>query len=302
LREFNKYLFSRCIVALEKCLCDAMVDKSSVDDVVLVGGSTRIPKVQSMLCDFFNGKELCRSINPDEAVAYGAAIQASILSGETSEGAVGDMLLLDVTPLSLGIEVEIGTSTEGLMSVIIPRNTSIPTKTKKEWFSTNYHNQTSVLILSSRWLRVRRESASTKHNNLLGNFILSGIPPAPRGVPRIDVTFDIDTNGILNVLAEDKTTGRTNEITISYDSGRARRRLSAWCMRLRGTRGRGTSQRRGKGASQGVEGDSVTLPSPSLITDLTSMGWMLVEQGHVPWILLFLGVDFLLLVSGLAYA
>ncbi|KAG2552921.1 hypothetical protein PVAP13_9KG490200 [Panicum virgatum] len=214
--ELNKNLFSSCIEALEKCLRDAKVEKSSVDDVVLVGGSTRIPKVQSMLRDFFHGKELCRSINPDEAVAYGAAIQASILNGETSDGAVGDMVLLDVTPLSLGIEVENGTATDGgLMNVVIPRNTAIPTKTKKEWYSTNYHNQTSVLIQV-----YEGESTNTKHNNLLGKFVLSGIPPAPRGVPRIDVTFDIDANGILNILAEDKTTGRTNNISIVYESGR----------------------------------------------------------------------------------
>ncbi|GJN08293.1 hypothetical protein PR202_ga26199 [Eleusine coracana subsp. coracana] len=165
--ELNKGLFSSCMEALEKCLRDANVDKCQVHDVVLVGGSTRIPKVQVMLHEFFDGKELCRSMNPDEAVAYGAAIEASILSGEIGDGAAGDMVLLDVTPLSLGIEVDMGITT-GMMSVVIPRNTANPAKKKKEGFSTKTDNQLSVLIKV-----FEGESASTKDNNLLGKFVLS---------------------------------------------------------------------------------------------------------------------------------
>ncbi|CAL4930386.1 unnamed protein product [Urochloa decumbens] len=211
--ELNKDLFSGFMETVKKCLLDAHVDKSSVHDIVLVGGSTRIPKVQSMLRDFFNGKELCCSIDPDEAVAYGAAIQASILGGQTRDGMVGDMLLLDVTPLSLGIE----TRDDFTMNVVIPRNTPIPIKKVKD-FSTFYDNQTSVLIQV-----YEGESASTKHNNLLGKFELTGIPLAPKGVPRIDVTFNIDVNGVMNVSAKDKTTGRKNDITITNHSGRLRK-------------------------------------------------------------------------------
>ncbi|CAL4938755.1 unnamed protein product [Urochloa decumbens] len=211
--ELNKDLFSGFMETVKKCLLDAHVDKSSVHDIVLVGGSTRIPKVQSMLRDFFNGKELCCSIDPDEAVAYGAAIQASILGGQTRDGMVGDMLLLDVIPLSLGIE----TRDDFTMNVVIPRNTPIPIKKVKD-FSTFYDNQTSVLIQV-----YEGESASTKHNNLLGKFELTGIPLAPKGVPRIDVTFNIDVNGVMNVSAKDKTTGRKNDITITNHSGRLRK-------------------------------------------------------------------------------
>ena len=201
--------------AVEKCLLDAKVDKSSVHDIILVGGSTRIPKVRSMLQDMFDGKELCRSINPDEAVAYGAAVQASILSGESSNGKVAEILLLDVTPLSLGIATtldKMGTRTYDVMGIVIPRNTAIPTK-KKKGFSTTYDNQTVVSIQV-----YEGESPSTKDNNLLGEFKLTGIPPAPKGVP-LDVTFDIDANGVLNVMAEDMS-GQRNSITISYRSGR----------------------------------------------------------------------------------
>ncbi|GJN31056.1 hypothetical protein PR202_gb19410 [Eleusine coracana subsp. coracana] len=180
------------------------------DDVVLVGGSTRIPKVQSMLREFFNGKEPCRTVSPDEAVAYGAAVQASILSGANNDKRTIEMVLHDVTPLSLGVEI----NNDYTMSVVIPRNTTIPTKMTKN-FTTLYDNQTSV-----HFPVFEGESASTKDNNLLGKFVLSGVPPAPARVPVIIVTFDIDANGVLNASAEDKTSGSTSSITISYKRGR----------------------------------------------------------------------------------
>jgi L1 cell adhesion molecule like protein len=206
--ELNRDLFNKCMEAVEKCLRDAAMDKSSIHDVVLVGGSTRIPKVQSMLQDFFDGKGLCRSINLDEAVAHGAAMMAAILNDEAGRNKIRDLMLVDVTPLSLGVETK-----GGAMTVLIPRNTTVPAR-KERLFSTCIDNQDSVLI------RVYEgEQATARDNYQLGRFELSGIAPASRAAPRIIVTFDIDENGVLNVSAEDKTTGQKNEITISSHKG-----------------------------------------------------------------------------------
>ncbi|KAB1217886.1 Heat shock cognate 70 kDa protein [Morella rubra] len=207
--ELNIDLFRNSIKLVDNCLIDAKIDKTRIDDVVLTGGCSRIPKVQQLLQDFFDGKELNKSINPDEAVAFGAAVQAANLSGMGNKK-VQSVVLLDVTPLSLGVSV----GEEGDMSVVIPRNTPIPAK-MESGYTTVFDKQTEALVEV-----YEGERALVEDNNWLGEFTLFGIPAAPRGVASVKVSFDIDANGILNVSAVEKTTGASYKITITNDKAR----------------------------------------------------------------------------------
>ncbi|XP_021813744.1 heat shock cognate 70 kDa protein-like [Prunus avium] len=209
--QLNMDFFEKCVEPVQKCLKDANMDISSIHDVVLVGGSSRIPKVQQLLLDVFEGKELCKGINPDEAVAYGAAVHAAVLSGGNLTGKLEDFTLLDVTPLSLGVATSLSTGEKHFMKVVIPRNTRIPV-TKNQNLTTACDNQAVVPF------RIYEgESSTTTNNNLLDEFYLCDVPLAPQGVPEFDVCFDIDVNGILSVSAEDKSTGQKKGITFNSD-------------------------------------------------------------------------------------